>query len=167
MHYLPTPLPAKVLKLLVSHNYRIKVGSAVPASRDQIRNAPNTPAAPRLGGGETETKDTGSPGLKRAFFSPKNCSFQVRNLRDSRGPLFSGAFTVSFREGSRVRRGRQGVFFWVRCVFGSGFCLLKIGRQEKKKQVTQALWKAQRYNFPENITNLLLNSYPPLTHFYL
>ena len=44
----PVPSPAKVLKLLVSRNYHIRVGSAVPASRDQTQNAPNTPAAPGL-----------------------------------------------------------------------------------------------------------------------
>ena len=48
MHMSLSLSPAKVLKLLVSHNYHIRVGSAVPASRDQIQNAPNTPAAPGL-----------------------------------------------------------------------------------------------------------------------
>ena len=33
-------------------------------------------------------------------FAPENGGFQVRNLRDSRGPPFSGAFAVSFREGN-------------------------------------------------------------------
>ena len=32
-------------------------------------------------------------------YTPENGGFQVRNLRISRGPLFSGAFAVSLREG--------------------------------------------------------------------
>ena len=47
--------------------------------------------------GSLHTNDL--PYLKLTAKAPKNGGFQVRNLRDSRGPLFSEAMFVSFREG--------------------------------------------------------------------
>ena len=51
-----------------------------------------------------------------SHFAPKDGGFQARNLRTSRGPLFSGSFAVSFREGNSEftpekwweRKTRQG-----------------------------------------------------------